>query len=56
VYVHGFVEGKVCTPQKVLVHSRTTTQALPGLSAVYILLVGHFPYYESPDLTLIKAS
>jgi hypothetical protein len=27
---------------------------IAGLSAVYILLVGHFPCYESPNLTLIK--
>jgi hypothetical protein len=42
--------------KNMLVQGRTTTHALPGLSAVYILLVGHFPYYRSPDLTLIKAS
>jgi hypothetical protein len=35
---------------------RTIEQTLSGLSIVVFLLVGHYPYYESPDLTIIKAS
>jgi hypothetical protein len=39
-----------------LFRSRTTEHTVLGLSTVVFLLVGHFSYYVSPDLTLIKAS
>jgi hypothetical protein len=39
-----------------LFRGRRTENTWPGLSVVVFLLVGHFPYYKSPDLTLIKAS
>jgi hypothetical protein len=28
---------------------------LSGLSAVVFLLVGHYPYYRSPDFSIIKS-
>jgi hypothetical protein len=34
---------------------RTTDQTLPGLSAVVFLSVGHYPYYGSPDFSIIKS-
>jgi hypothetical protein len=33
----------------------TTDQTFPGLSAVVFLLVGHYPYYGSPDFSIIKS-
>jgi hypothetical protein len=44
------------TSKSMLFRGRTTEQTWPGLSVVVFLLVGHFPCYGSPDLTLIKAS
>jgi hypothetical protein len=37
----------------VLVH--TTGQTLSGLSVVVFLSVGHYPYYGSPDFSIIKS-
>jgi hypothetical protein len=39
-----------------LVQGCTTTQEFQVCLQCIILSVGHFPYYGSPDLTLIKAS
>jgi hypothetical protein len=34
----------------------TTDQTLLGLSAIVFLSVGHYPYYESPNFSIIKSS
>jgi len=34
---------------------RTSDQPLPGLSAVAFLSVGHYPYYESLDISIVKS-
>jgi len=39
-----------------LVQGYGAAQAFSGLSLVYILLAGRFPYYSILDLSLIKAS
>jgi hypothetical protein len=33
----------------------TMKQTFPGLSAVVFLSVGHYPYYGSPDFSIIKS-
>jgi hypothetical protein len=66
IHVHGSQWRQSCTymgllkeshihlkKHAVLVH--TTGQTLPGLSAVVFLSVGHYPYYGSPDFSIIKS-
>jgi hypothetical protein len=34
---------------------RTIEHTFPGLFVVVFLSVGHYPYYESPDFSIIKS-
>jgi hypothetical protein len=66
IHVCGFQWRQSCTYVGLLKEShvhlekhavlvRTTGQTLPGLSAVVFLSVGHYPYYGSPDFSIIKS-
>jgi hypothetical protein len=44
----------VYTLKSMLFRGHTTEKTWLGFSVVLFLLVGHFPYYRSLDLTLIK--
>jgi hypothetical protein len=57
VHVQGFSgDSHIHTHlKKCAVLVRTTGQTFPGLSAVVFLSVGHYPYYGSPDFSIIKS-
>jgi hypothetical protein len=40
--------------EKNAVLCHTIDQTLTGLSVVVFLLVGHYPFYEIPDFSIIK--
>jgi hypothetical protein len=55
-YTWGFLSKGSYTLKSVIFKGHTVEQTVSGLSIVVFLLVGHYPYYESIDLTIIKAS
>jgi hypothetical protein len=52
----GVLKGMCVHIEKHVIQGSYNEQNMLGLSIVVFLSMGHYPYYESPDLTIIKAS